>query len=102
MFKTQMLITGAKPSHGTFKDDDGKSVDYDSITFYCKMPLIGGKGYATVEYKLKNRSGDFDKIFGSADFTTDVIAEVSYIEATNGKGKTIREITDIVVLKKSV
>lgn len=100
MFKTQMLITGAKPSSGTFKNDDGEKVAYDSITFYSKMPLIGGKGFATVEYKLRDRSHDFDKIFGSADFNGDVLAEVSYIEATNGKGKTIREITDIVVLAK--
>lgn len=100
MFKTQMLITGAKPSSGTFKNDDGEKVAYDNITFYVKMPLIGGKGFATTEYKLRNRSADFDKIFGSADFNSDVLAEVSYIESTNGKGRTIREITDIVLLPK--
>lgn len=102
MFKTQMLITGAKPSSGTFKNKEGQTVDYDNLVFYAKMPLIGGKGFATVEYKVKNRSGDFEKIFGSSDFATDVPCEVSYIESTNGKGVTIREITDIVVLKKAI
>lgn len=100
MFTMQAIITGAKSNKGTFKDDDGKEVDFDNITFYCKMPLMGGKGFATVEYKLKDRSADFDKIFANADFTSDVLAEVKYIEQTNGKGKTIREITDIVVLPK--
>lgn len=102
MFKTQMLITGAKPNKGTFKDDEGKLVEFDNITFYCKIPLMGGKGFATVEYKLKDRSADFDKIFGGSDFAVDVLSEVSYIESTNGKGKTIREITDITVIKKGV
>lgn len=101
MFTMQAIITGAKPSKGTFKDANGQSIDYDNITFHCKMPLLGGKGFATVEYKLKDRSQDFDKIFGSADFNSDVLADIKYIEQTNGKGRTIREITDIVVLKKS-
>lgn len=100
MFKTQMLVTGAKPSNGNFKDDNGNTVQYDSINFHAKMPLIGGKGHATVEYKLKNRSGDFDKIFGAFDFENDVLCDVYYVESTNGKGKTVREITDITPVKK--
>ncbi len=90
------LITGAFPSKGTFTDD-GKTVDYDSIKFYIQMPLVKGKGFATVESKLENRSHDYDKIFGNVELPA--MAEISFVEQTDGKGKLVRKVTDILILK---
>lgn len=98
--KTQSLITGAIASNGSFTDKSGKEVKYDSIKFYVQMSLTKGKGFATVEYKLKNRSHDFEKIFGNIELPA--VAEISSIEQTDGKGSTIKEITDIAFIKKGV
>lgn len=98
--KTQALITGAISSNGTFTDNQGKDVKYDSIKFYVQMPLAKGKGFATAEYKLKNRSHDFDKIFGKVELPA--VAEISSIETVDGKGKPIKEIVDIVLVKPQV
>lgn len=96
--KTQVLITGATASSGEFEDKSGKAVKYDSIKFYIQMPLAKGKGFATAEYKLKNRSHDFDNIFGGVDLPA--IAEISSIEVVDGKGKITKEVTDIVFVKQ--
>lgn len=93
----KVLITGAFASKGSFTNDKGEKVQYDHINFYTQMPLVKGKGFATAENKLKNRSNDFDKLFGSVQLPA--LADVSYIEQTDGKGKFIREITDIVFVK---
>lgn len=94
---TQALITGAIASSGSFENKKGEQVKYDSINFYVQMPLTKGKGFATVENKLRNRSHDFDKIFGAVELPA--MAEISFVEQTDGKGNMVREVVDVVIIK---
>lgn len=96
--KTQALVVGAVANKGSFKDDKtGDNVDFDNIKFYVQMPLTKGKGFATAEFKIDNRSHDFEKIFGGVELPA--VFEISSIDTVNGKGKTTKQITDVVVIK---
>lgn len=103
---TKAIVTGASAHKGTFeKVEKGEKVeiDYDYLKFHTQMQIrpdenTKAQGFATVECRIKDRSSDYDQIFGG--YKLPVLAEVEYMESTKGDGKIIKEYLNITVIKE--
>ena len=90
-FKNDFVVTGAKPSSGSFTNDKGEMVSYDTCNFYVQMPLKDGKGFASVEYKF-GKSAEFNTLF---PVELPAMATIEFEQLTTGKGRVQTNIVGI-------
>lgn len=78
-------VVGVTASKGTFKDDDGNMVEYDSTKIYVELDLRGetARGVATQVYKIgKSTMYDEHKL---ASIPLPFMAELDIRKTTNGR-----------------
>lgn len=76
-------VVGLKANQGEFKDDNGRSIAFDSTKVYVELKMNGetARGVATQEYKI-GKSGLFDKY---KDIPLPFFAEIDVEKVTTGR-----------------
>lgn len=76
-------VVGMKANSGSFKDDNGRTIDFDSCKVYVELKMNGefARGVATQEYKI-GKSGLFDKF---KDIPLPFFAEIDVEKVSTGR-----------------
>lgn len=76
-------VVGMKANSGSFKDDNGRTIDFDSCKVYVELKMNGefARGVATQEYKI-GKSGLFDKF---QDIPLPFFAEIDVEKVSTGR-----------------
>lgn len=74
-FTRDVIMIGAVEKGGTFRDENGREVDYHYFLFYFCEPLPDDNfadnvlsTYGSVPFELKIKEKDLNRIFGVKDF----------------------------------